>query len=623
MALNRNNGTNKNDSRTTPQEPQYVNQQNTPHSGDKTSTPSIGFSSGLRRMRTTSTGGDIQEFVRIVSEAHRALDPNHGNKLSIFDPSVIPSLSYTYVVTSCEVNDEVIYHITMFADTGPAPLTVNEINAKVAASVNSRHNETPDIYTPDSAINGNLRSIVKERLQGMYKPGVAFVGVSGLTVYDSSDIVTVATAAAPVIWNAIEVEGVVGTGQKADLNISHAMAETKGTLQLDANLYPTGTVVNPFGMPRRTDWELVVNIVNNQNTSTVFNVPDSRQELTRVSGFIDAIPQEVTVPAPYGADPRMVTKQVRLNPHIIITSNEPAAKSTGYMLLGLISALSMAVPSMWIGALANRPPKTLNSVDVLNIITNVDNDPKGGIAFDFANGVDSKEETYQHILNLFSGTPVISYDIENNGDQSSYSSIIAACVSKDPVIAADARKELIEAAHNLTNGSFPLDFPADKLFVANESTVIPLGIYHDNSGPNDMRNIDLAAIASTTGDIGVINKFAYTNLPPSISGRDPFLDKCKFTGDVAPNPTVLGKANRVMLTDVFAATLSEAAALAGYSTPHIPDIVLTTNPEQSTINDYLSNAGVSNVPTFSERTPGSYNPNISANWNDTEWRRRR
>lgn len=556
---------------------------------------SLGFGSGLSGLMSANQGSDYtlgvaQSLIKIYDASQKNIKP----KVHVLDKERFTNLAYSAVVVSLKSKDIVNYFIVLLEETGRKPLTASEVMGEWEASVKIP-GSTPLIYTADDAINSILHKEIVEALKHEYG-NVTYQTVDGIVLHKGhADLAVIGPMLATIAYNACYVESQIDTGNCRDLNIEKAVQAQRGNKQLrfESNMNKS-VCLNEVGMPVRTDWKLDLCLVNTQNQNTVIlNQANAKNVISRVGGFVDAIPENVTLQAIPGTP---AVTGLRFRPQIVVTSNSAETPTMGYMLLGVASSLVMTNKNMWLAAL--RPTDKKVNVGALNIISKVDEGE--GQRIDFTSKNYNIQQVYAGISTMFPLDPVVSVDIESFGPQSFYTSVLAAAAQ--PGMSDEKRgagQAIVDCAHWLSGGRFPADFDPNEIFT-NEGVVIPLGTWSDKVGDRDIRDIDLTFLAAHTDDMNVINKWVLSSLPSSASGFDPYIARVDIISKLIPTAEITGKAVRVTFTSKFITTLANSLTAAGMNVRYEPEIKFTEDANLSIMASHLSGAGIQGATGFAK-----------------------
>lgn len=553
---------------------------------------SLGF--GGRELFTMASNLGSEYINKLAQEmlaAYGQLPAGDRPKISILDKDVINNLAYSSLVVHMKNSDFANYFIILLEGTGREPMTADSIVAEVT-SAQRPGGQAPFVYTTGDAIDTVLHEEVQQALLSEYGEGTKLRPVDAVVVpHTQHETAQIAVRLAAIGFNACRTDAVIATGQLKDFNIVAAKSKSPNTiLKLDTNMLKQ-TVNDEVDNPVRSDYIVELNAVDASQQVQSLNLQNSKNTLARVSGFIDAIPEEIAVPTMVGMP---AVTNIRLHPHQIITSNAVQTPTPGNMLLGVISSLVMTNQNMWLASVMpsdNR--KGVRNVGALNLLTNLENNPNGiGEALDLTGKKITADESYALIKQMFSLAPIVSYDIESFGSQTFYTSSLAIAAQPGSSAAKmEAANEIVATANWLTNGNFPKDFPINEIFV-NSGVVIPLGRWSDKSGERDIRDVDAAFIATQTQDVSLINKWVLSGLPREASGMDPYITKVDLIAKLIPGAVITGKAVRVTFSAKFIETLINAAMGAGLDARYEPEIKFVETNNIAMMGNYMAGAGL-------------------------------
>ena len=556
-------------------------------------TSGLTFGSGIQGLMSANQGSEYTNGIaKVLTGIYSSINKKVTPKVHVLDKETFTNLAYSAIIVTMQSNKMVNYYTILLEETGRKPLTASEVVSEWETAIKIP-GASPVIYTADEAINSILHKEIVNALKQEYGSGQEYKTVDGVVLHKGhADINVIGPMLATIAFNACYIETQFDNGVCSDLSIPNALQTAQGKqLRFESNM-SKAICVNELGLPVRTDWKLDLCMVNNnQAQSLVLNAQNSKAVISRIGGFVDALPEQITMPGVPGTAP---TTAIRFRPHIIMTSNSAETPTIGYMLLGVASSIVMTNRNMWLGAL--RPTDKKVNVGNLNIIAKIDDGE--GQRIDFTSKNYNANQVFAGIQTMFSLDPVISVDVESFGPQSFYNSILSAAAQPG---ASDGKTEaanyIIETAHILTGGRFPSDYNPHDIFV-DDGVVVPLGTWSDKSGERDLREIDLTFIASHTDDMNMINKWILSNLPMSKSGFDPYLAKIEIINKLLPGAEITGKASRVTFSANFITTLASAITASGLNVRYEPEIKYAEETNLSIMGSYLGNAGIGGYNGF-------------------------
>jgi len=551
------------------------------------------MSNNLGSEYTNELAGNIQKMYDKLPKLERP-------KVSILDKDIMGKFAYSSILISLNVDEVINYYVILLEATGREPLTANDYIAEVQTSQRNPNQKTT-VYTTDDAVDGYMHQEIMAALKVEYPKAKSFVSMDGLVVPSvQHDTSIISSKVAAIAYNACRSQKAFVTGTSKDINIAAALSKSPNTiLKLESNMLKQ-TTLDELDNPVRSDWIIELSAVDTTNNASSINLQNAKQTLTQVSGFVDAIPEEVTMPAMYGAP---AVTNLRLHPHIIIDSNATFAPTPGYALMGLISGLVMTNENMWLASVMPKDAKGVRNTGALNLLTNIENNSNHiGEVADLSPKKANADKAYALLRQMYSLAPVVSYDIQSFGPQTNYTSQFALAAqpgTNEHKMAAAT--QIIETACWLTNGIFPADFNLNGIF-STSGIMIPTGKWSDKTGERDIRDIDAAFIATQTGDIETINRWVLSGLPQEVTGLDPYTTRVDIISKLVPSAVITGRTIRVTFTSDFITALMGAATSAGLNLSYEPEVKFAETNNLGVIGSHLSNAGISNIGGFNTRT---------------------
>jgi len=579
-------------------------------SGDKEQVriPTMGFTSDDLHHNMVVIGSD---YTTKMGRAIEAAYAQIGN-INQTKPNVIimdkasRSLAYSLIIIAIPSPTITKYYLVLLEATGVPPMTVQEMHIALSSQ------QPMNAFTTDDALDSVLYDQVLQVLGTTYKQeGMSFESVDGLIVPASlsvGDITAQAQQIAAIAYNALSTELGIDTKQFYDLNIAKAREEGV-LLKIDSRI-ATGadqTIIsnNSLELSCRKDWELkLVAQHSNQQTYRSLNLANGGKDtITSVAGMIDAIP--VTLTGPSGV------QETKCHPHIIITSHNSKYSTIGYTLLSIITATVMTNKDMYLAALTPTDAKV--NIGALNLLTNLEHNPNG-IGKSLANEISKAKpnQVFDIIDKIFPLPPVLSMDIASFAADTGAASVLATAASPTTTDnKINALTQIINTAVGLTGGYFPKDFSINSIFT-NAGIVIPMGTWNDTSRERDLRDIDLKLIASR-GDTESTVRWAMSQLPFELSGRDPYIEKLDILSKYVPEATMTRKAVRVTFTQDFISCLMTAAVQAGLIAKYDPEVTLGHTSSLSQMHGFMNHAGLSQGAASFARQQTNNVPNFSHN----------
>lgn len=572
----------------------------------------LGFMPGDIKFMTANKASEYTMNLNdAINKIYGATDEYKGMKSFVLDKEIIPGLYYSFIVIASKVGDKVFYFTSALESTGRRPMEAAEIKREYEAA--SKANAVSgELWTIDETYNIVIRGHIVNQVGTYYgvKDPSLIISADGCTInWYATDIDKTSRTLAAIAYNAILTVSRLDNPKNGDLNISLGAQQTRdATLQIISSV-GRNTATDEMDNPVRSDWRIDLCLKQNKNRyGNIASVDELNKEnsnivLTKCQGYIDAIP-DVRVTMQPGIPP---IRDIRLRPHIIVTSITPAKPTIGFMLLGFLASRIMANRNMW---LANvLPDGSKHHTGALNLKTclEAETEPKyrgkPGMVLPFnGTGKDklSNQEVYDYVNRMFALEPITSIDIPAYGPSTYYMSVLSAAASgTGSKNSTGALKALIDTIHILTNGNFPSNFSPADIF-NHEGILVPMGTWEDpkTGALRDIREIDLAMIAQNTQSIELMDLWTISNLPQRLSRRDPYLTKVQVIAEVIPNAKIAGKAARVTFTKKFMVALDSAAAAAGLNLRYEPEIKVPEDNSLSVMEGFLSAAATSEAPGF-------------------------
>ena len=565
---------------------------------------------GSKNITTMATGLGSEYLTKLKEELETMYAKEEAAisyKINVFalDKEVKTNLAYSCIVVAMSKNNNVVYHILMVEATGRKPLTATAIMNELNNTRMQPHQRLSDlIYVTSDAIDITLRNNIVDHLRGTYKGNFEFYAADALVIpWYNTDLSTAnVRPIGAVAFNSCFIESGKINAEFNDLNLAASKrADPKSMLKIETNVTPT-THKDAAGKLFRSDWQIELAHIDNSGVTASLNLQNNKTVVCTTSGFIDAMPVESSIPQ----GPMMAPINViRLRPVINITHINLAMYTTGYSLLAIAATTVMLRPSMWLGAVVPKANDKLHDYGRLNLITNNEGNQDGTGELIDLRSPDLDPNAVQDILKkMFSLDPMYSMDVEIYGATTNYTSVfsLASAPGNNPE-EADAKyaaaQEIIDAAITLTDGHFPEDFNPNKIFL-DSGIVVPTGTWTDKDGNSrDIRDIDMAFIATTNPSVALLNKWALSNVPHSVSGIDPYISKIEIITKLNINAEISGKAVRVVFDPAFIIELTRACAAAGFDPRYDPIVSYSEQTNLAVLGNYLQNAGVSqNVADF-------------------------
>lgn len=556
----------------------------------------IGFGGGLSLMNSAVGDKQLAHFVEIFREMYQ----NTNVKVAVVDQSTYPNMAYSNVIVYRAVGGKVYFFTILMESTGAAPYTAAQIVDEVTQM---QRGSVVNIFMPSDAIDEQLESAVKDMITKQLNGNVtAFIPVDGIVVPSSEVVDESIRDIGALAYNAILVQTAIESGETKDISIADAKHQIPSGQLTIATRTTQQTVVDMVGNAKRTDFSAVLSVIDRQQRRVVMT-PNARTgdiKVTEVTGFIDALPETVTIPVQFG-QPQQLTS---LHPHIILNNIKPSQPTLGYALISIITGRLMAQPDMWAGVLMPNSRSAENQVGALNVVTNAEQNQNGvGDILDLT----SKELTHQDVLkvvtaDMFKLDPIYSIDVEIYGPNYYTESSFVAANSPDPEQSAAAIRAINENAAWMTGGLFK---DSGSPFIG-EGVPMPSGYWFDSNGnKRDIADVDYAFVANrTNGDPEMMRRYLISTLPYSQTNQDPFVERCAILSELIGNVTITGKVIRHTFRTEWIEKLWEAANAAGFHVTYEPAVVLQNTNAFNNIGSYLAGAHLGSKAGFASQRGG-------------------
>jgi hypothetical protein len=547
----------------------------------------IGFMGTDVALMSASVGSEYTEkFATIIKEMYAKIGVNKP-KVFVFDKEIIPDLGYSYIAIAQNDGNNVYYYTVMLTATGNKPLSSQAMYADFVES--AKMNKPVTAYTMDQTIDRYVHELIVKRLSESYGNG-NFIPVDGVIVNEANDLENIARRTAALGYNATKIEITLKNSQ--DLNITQALSTAAGSMfSINVTPVPDTAIKDEVDKPHKALFNITLDMVTRKTVNSVHMNSAGNRTLCNITGYIDAIPEEVTIQTGYGQPP---ITQIRLHPHVVITNIKTTYPTTGYLMMAIATALVMDEPDVLYPIIAKDP-----NVGALNIITNLEGSQNGvGKILDLSGKKVTQEEAIATIREMFTLKPLFSIDVDAFGADSFATSILSTASKLDgSPESKGAINKLLSTVVNLTNGAFPKDFPIGEIF-ADQSIVIPSGYYYAKDGEKDIKDLNLSFIAKSTADINMLNQYILGEFPRSKSGIDPFMNRLEFAAKLIPDALIDTRTTRVRFSGKFMATLLAAVRAAGFDPKYKPLMNYTADVNYAQIQNFIGNAVMETSPGF-------------------------
>lgn len=568
----------------------------------------------------------VEDGLRRNDEQNKSLNLPKVRVTIVPQNSEFGNIPYGMLMLSCLTSANICYYyFFQFAHTGKPAMDAGELletfdrNLQYA-NMNDRANTKPYI-TYDASVGTKLKIILKKNLAKAYGTAVneqtKFVSLQGSNFnphVQHAKVETVANSILEIGFNTLFLRVAFTEGRMEDINIKEVLPqnnkqEQNYTINIDVNLTNPGTTSthNPddytdrLGNFIRSDFLGVMSLESTQKQGNELCSLQETQELSKFAGYVSAIPA-ATSEAVKGFQNQIRTV-TRMHPHIILTELKGNARTIGGSLMSLIASSIMLKRENYMACIKNSVGTTLNCPGAYNMLCNLSEETKEENIkpIDFSKPKPWDESRILNCLeSMFTLNPILSADFLPLGDNADIDNVFILASRSD--IQEDIRMKaltaIIQSAHDLTNGHFPIDFNPHDIF-AMSAISFPFGHYSDNKGFRDLRNIDLATVITMAkGNQQPIMDWMMSEIPTHVGNYDPFFNKIRVLTRTlgASEATIVGRGVRVTFKPVFIETLIRSAQIAGLNPNYRPfGITQKAGMDLGQFSMYFGNSGISNV----------------------------
>ena len=549
----------------------------------------------------------IEEITKQYLEASKILSSTFSYKVIPISRNngIYGTLAYSTIVVYASYKDQTngsngVAIPFMIARTGNEATTVEQFVNTNIENINRGGNDRILYETFTAAIDNDFYQIINKHLEHHSGGGKidylsAVIVTNSLTDQKSEVKVhslgeTIADIATSAISTALIVntdQGVVSESGKllkmSDLNISEftGAMENAGTQNNNGNkrnvqyklthhfTQPYGKLVqdvDSVGFETRKDFTLSLEVHDNTSKQTKsLNRLNTNQILTKTSGFIEAIPNEVHEQDKL--NPNNVVTTIKFIPQIVLTKANGIRPTVGYKLLSIAVTGAVLQQHNYMHVLFNNLNSPTNTPKGLNSIL-----PDGNSKINLDDKSLSHDTIKAYLAELFREDPVISYDACDYGESSFVDTSFLLAAGGD----AKAYARIIKAAVELTDGHFPSNY-TDPIFIPELCTLIPMGYYFNKESQSfrDIRDVDFAYLCnsnkidndakfhwymSTFNQQQTLNLGDRKGIVDSYEMKVHLLNKAGLSG-----ASIIGNATRVTFSANFISLLIESLIASGFN----------------------------------------------------------
>jgi hypothetical protein len=477
-------------------------------------------------------------------------------------------------------NGKAYYFSALLEATGRKPLDVRTILDSLNVKNSSDVLVTADAFDKDFF---DVATSVVSRAFSVDENNIVFC--QGVIIPTGADIEQTGDIVAKYAQDIIVSNYAKDTGMEADVTVA-AINEVMGNGMLNLDLaFNSGSTINMLGRHIRTDFNVEVSIIKNNNIRSL-NGQGGRRKLSTTAGMIDYIIAEET---------NHYTGQIKrmAEPMIILNEFIGSAPTINYALASLINATTFTNRNILKTLIVEK------DAGPLNFMFNYGG-AEGSI---YGEKISFKDEGADPtvindiIRNHIKPEPIFAMDIEEYGSDYPYLrpfSALAVNASRRL-----ANEDILAAACEFTGVELP------NMDVAVGTIHVPLGEFQDSDGNvRDIREIDTVFIAKHINEPSILINWIYSNTPADVclesTGKDPYILKLEVIDKVAAmlniKPVITGRAIRIILNGEFISQLVSAAMGSGYA-PKVdaPNIGYNDFNNLQNIASAYASAAVSNT----------------------------
>jgi hypothetical protein len=445
------------------------------------------------------------ESVKKIHEALELALKDHKKDVELaiidIDREVHTSLKFSAIVLAlkAKTSDRFVSHITLIIEATGEPLkpyyqNVNGANVEVMRV-------TEDAYDAEM-VRIVSQEVAKKFKASAYRPVEPTVIPRDFNPDDKAAVTRLAFHSTA----AINYELMYAFGNYPELNLKAAkcIAGANLNIAMSVSRAPQQDVL---GNPVRSDVILAFQTLAqfNKNNGQLVNNGDRERTFSQLSAFIDLVWNPVNPHDGFGNYPGMarplqpgeLPTQIYSARAVITDIKSLYALTPASVLLYLLPIVALSQNNNWFQTFRVTPSEDavdLRDPGALNLEANLYNDNPGN-AFGKKVDVHSNDFSLADLGGLLSQTIrpglIISLDVPEAGPMTPFLSFLAAA----SMGIEKARATLVQAAHTLTDGAFPLNYSGP--FFEDLDNRIHLGYWIDAKGvKRDIREIDLLAVAN-------------------------------------------------------------------------------------------------------------------------------
>jgi len=526
-----------------------------------TSTQTVGFLDAVKLAPTAkqlSNVGDkeIGVLVKNLQEVISGLTI-HDTDIFHFKKSEF-RLSYDFIVIASKSGNDVSYFSILLAATGPTGATPTDI-------INDIENGVITII-PGVSIEKRFVQKIMPTLEKAY-PNADIKPIYGLIVpaevnLESMDVARyIAGEAISIVGTEIMVRSGM-FNEQSFLDILYTRDGKPSYKQKNSvTILPEGIAISQLDEVKRVEVVVDFNLETMNRANTGPN--DEAGSLSPVStyGFIEVIPYEDTI------DERTGLETVKFAPLVVLNGIDLMLESRGQASLALTTIDLMRKDNRWIEVIAANLKDGKDVGYLAKFMTGPDGKHMKAIPLS-----KSKKTSERQAIagRLIQGDAGLAIDIQTFGSNIGHLHAYQFA-SGEGQIANAARKAIVKANHELTGGTFPLDYPIGEMF-AERSVDLPYGDYIVDGETRPLSEVDITFLSRYPEN----EDLAYQLIDTTVGNAgDPYLDRLKIYEQLGLNATIKGVLTRIYMSGSYMDELEYALEDAGIA-PEAPVATIDT-----------------------------------------------
>lgn len=467
-------------------------------------------------------------------------------------------LEYSNVVVAKKSQNRIVYFIIQLASTGIAGQTPRAIlDFEMSKNDPFRKSKESYIVLPASAIEDNLRNEIETTISDMESNVSEFVFVGGHIIHATEDITEIAVSALSMAdaINNIEVTELVITNSYSDASLyEEAKLKDVRDLKLGQSTEP----IKMLGGVRHQTFNTMLSLRDNKENQGI-NLGNGSIELAKTHGFVDVNVYEKQISMLDQTGRPVNTTNFVFFPSVVINTMELAVPTTGATLIALAQSAVISQGKRWVKVLSESTGAGKN-IGVLESIKNQAVSGKTKIV-DLTSSNFTAQDREKYIMDNMEDVCPILMDVPGFGFGTMPMTIYAIASSSSNTDAAAAREEIIQVAHEVSGGKFPIDYDDNAIF-AGPSFKLPIGTYiNKQKEVRSIDEIDLLFMLDKKNNVSIETIRDFIASGTGVQGAD--LLRMKVLSDIKLNINITGFKDRVSFNPMFIKTLLTSLSSSG------------------------------------------------------------